>query len=246
MKKLCTVAMVSLAALSMATPAWAWCHCCCGVKVCCKQPNAFSPPCCYPCGKWWPPCYGFNAPGPNMMGCGSDCGSGCGPGMMYGPTTPTTAPGDMPPATGAPPNYMPPAPTEVGGPQAAFPAGPTFPFALANRALPMMPANFAGNPGYPPMAMYPGYGAPPMAPGYGPPVGQNFGPPMPVQNFGPPMPPQGYGLPMPPQGYGPPMAQGYGPPLPQGYGPPPMAGYGPPLPQGYPMPQGAPFGMGQQ
>jgi hypothetical protein len=228
MKKLCTVAIVSLAALGVgATQASAWCHCCCGVKVCCKQPNAFSPPCCYPCGKWWPPCYGFNAPGPNLaMGC-SDCGSG-----MMGPMiSPSPVPSQMPPATGAPPNYMPPAPTEVGGPQAGLPAGPTFPFALANRALPMQPAGFApANAGYyPPMGIYPGYGAPPMAPGYGPPMPQGYGPPM-VQGYGPPM----------PQGYGPPLMQVYGPPMPQGYGP--------PLPQGYAMPPGAaPFGMmGQQ
>lgn len=230
MKKLCTVAILSLAALGVgATQAWAWCHCCCGVKVCCKQPNAFSPPCCYPCGKWWPPCYGFNAPGPNLaMGCGSDCGPG---GMMQGPMVPSPVPSQMPPATGAPPNYMPPAPTEVGGPQAGMPGGPMFPFALASRGMPMIPAGFAPNAGYyPPMGMYPSYGVP-LAPGYGPPMVQNFGPPL----------PQGYGAP--------PMAHGYGPPLPQGYGAPPMAqGYGPPMPQGHSMPSGpAPFGtMGPQ
>jgi hypothetical protein len=103
----------------------------------------------------------------------------------------------MPPAGAGPaPNYMPPAPTEVGGPQAGVP-GPMWPYALASQVRPM-PAGYAPpNVGfYPPPGPFPGYGPPPM--GYGP-------PPM---GYGPPPMAQSYGM---PQGYGaPPMAPPYG------------------------------------
>jgi hypothetical protein len=116
MKKMISYALCSLAALGVGTgQATAghllgclkkWC-CDCGYRytVVCKPYNAFSPPCCMPCGQGWP-C--------TMMPFGfTGCMDGsCGPGMAAPPGTDPGRP--MPPATAAP-GYMPPAPTELNG-----------------------------------------------------------------------------------------------------------------------------------
>lgn len=168
MKKLCTIAFVSLAAVGLLAEqaqAWIGLKClCCGCskyKVNCYPPNAFSPPCCYPCFGMAP----FAYPGCNHHGCGQGCGdggyaggyncgpNGCGP-TMGAPAAPGTA--TMPPANAAP-QYMPPAPAEADGGQARM--MPTMPMYGQ-----MMPAQ---NVMYQPMAMggYYGAGMPQMYPG---------------------------------------------------------------------------------
>jgi hypothetical protein len=152
MKKL-SIAILSLTALGLsAEMAFAGlfkCCCCDRYTVCCKPYNAFSPPCCTPCGKNWPCCMGGFTPAPCPAPM-ADC-AGCGQG--YAPA-PGGVPRAMPPATAAP-GYMGPAPTEVGEPQAMMPG----------YGMPMMP-NYG-------MAM-PGYGMP----GYGMPMMPNYGMPM--------------------------------------------------------------------
>jgi hypothetical protein len=185
MKKLCTIGILSLAALGVgAGQASAWHllhHCCCSYTVCCKPYNAFSPPCCTPCGKNWPCDMGHFQPAPCFgMGGYGGCGS-CGGGPAMSP--PGVAPMQMPPATGAP-NYMPPAPAEVGAPEASMPMMPMMPYAMQGGAMPMqqpvafqppyMNMNY-----YPPQAYYPAYPPTQMA-GYGMPQG-----PMPAYFAGP-------------------------------------------------------------
>ncbi len=166
MKKL-SIAIFSLAALGLSADlAFAGlfkCCCCDRYTVCCKPYNAFSPPCCNPCGKNWPCCMAPFSPAPYpapMANC-----IGCAPGGV--------APADMgrpmPPATAAP-GYMPPAPTEVGQPQTMIaPYGMPM---MQGYPMPMQPVAF--QPGYYPAPMptmngyaMPGYARQPMmmAPG---------------------------------------------------------------------------------
>lgn len=169
MKKL-SIAILSLTALGLSADlAFAGlfgCCCCDRYTVCCKPYNAFSPPCCNPCGKNWPCCMAPFSPAPYpapMANC-----AGCGAGFV--------APADMnrpmPPATAAP-GYMPPAPTEIGEPQTMAPMMPQYgmpQYGMPQYGMPMTPGY-----GYPmqPVAFQPGYYPAPMSamPGYGMPQG---------------------------------------------------------------------------
>jgi len=165
MNKLSTIALLTLAALGLhaATASAHIFGCCCGHKytIVCKPYNAFSPPCCTPCGTCWPCAMGSFTPAspypPPIAGC-PGCGTGA-PGMGAPPQA-------MPPATAAP-GYMPPAPAEVGEPQTMLPGLP-----YGYPGVPMQPVVFQGY-GYPaavPPAMggYPMPGMMPgMMPGYG-------------------------------------------------------------------------------
>jgi hypothetical protein len=177
MNKLNIIAILSLTALGLSAPlasAGFLCRkggsCACEYTVCCKQPNAFSPPCCTPCGKNWPCTMGPWTPAPCPAPCAT-CMTG-----MHAPIGTMPAPAQpMPPATAAP-GYMPPAPAEVGEPQAMMPMMPGY-------GLPTQPVAFQPAYGgyYPPMMPGYGYGVPqPMMPGYGMPQGMMPGYGMPM------------------------------------------------------------------
>lgn len=177
MKKLCAVACLSLAFLSLdVRPAAAWGCCGCGCyKTKCCQYNAFSPFCCDCCCA---PC------GPCGLGC---C---CRP-MAFTPYCPPPCPYDCGGCTGG---------SCYGGCQSMLPAAPAAP--TAGPSVPAAPgvASTMPTPAAAPVPMHaapqmmpypiyqptsyvrPGYGAPT----YGAPV---YGPPM----MGPAMP---YGMPM--------------------------------------------------
>ncbi len=181
MKRL-SIAILSLTALGLSADlAFAGlfnCCCCDRYTVCCKPYNAFSPPCCNPCGKNWPCCMAPFSPAPYpapMANC-----AGCAPG--YGGGAPADMGRPMPPATAAP-GYMPPAPAEViGQPQTMAPMMPAYGMPMQpGYGMPMQPVAF--QPGYYPtqMPMMPGYGMPQgMMPGYGMPQGMmpGYAPPM--------------------------------------------------------------------
>jgi hypothetical protein len=167
MKKLCTIALCSLAALGVAAGQACAGHLfshlhrhCCDQKytVVCKPYNAFSPPCCVPCGHWHCNMMPFSPYGP------PDCYGGhclAAPGMVPS--------GPMPPAA-APPGYMPPAPAEVdGAPQTQMLPTPMLPYALPTSWMPP-PGIHPGAIGYYPNVMptaMPAYGMPQgMLPAY--------------------------------------------------------------------------------
>jgi hypothetical protein len=170
MKKYCTLTLCTLAVLGVgvgqATAGHLLRHFCCKdhkYTVICKPYNAFSPPCCQPCGHHchpWPCNMMPYCPYPYPPG--GDCCAfgGCDAGQIV------PAPGGesrpMPPATAAP-GYMPPAPTEVDT-QGMMPmwgqpmAGPW-----------MQPVAYPPMMNYPPMQPMIGYGMPQgMMPMYGP------------------------------------------------------------------------------
>lgn len=181
MLKYCSLAVLSLAALGLgagqaSAAGWLknWC-CCHKYTVCCKPYNAFSPPCCTPCGKGWPCCmepFAMGGCGHGGCGYGGGCADGsCGAPMGAPAMGGSSAPATMPPATSIP-NYMPPAPAEVGdAPQGAMPMMPVWPQAMP-QAMPMQmmrPVVFQPNYGpayYPQPAYYPmpGMGMPQMQP----------------------------------------------------------------------------------
>ncbi|MBL8793685.1 MAG: hypothetical protein JNM56_07265 [Planctomycetia bacterium] len=192
MLKHCTLTVLSLAALGLgagqaSAAGWFSCwKCCHKYTVCCKPYNAFSPPCCYPCGKGWP-CYmePFAMHGCGHGGCGyghGGCADGsCGPVAGAPMMGEASAPATMPPAS-AVPNYMPPAPAEVGdAPQGALPLMPVYPQAAPQgmpygMPMPMMrpvvfqpayaPAYYPQQPAYYPMPAMPMQQMPPMQRGW--------------------------------------------------------------------------------
>lgn len=168
MNRLLTI-LAGLAAFGLATaPAQAG-GCCCvkKLKLCCVQPNAFSPYCCQPCLGGCcahPYCIDAgclaccNAPccGPACFACGDAGCLGC---LPPSGTTPGTMPGTTapPPAAGAP-SYSPPPPApldNMGNPISYYPAPLGYP---ANYGL-VQPAAF----GYVP---YPAYAPQACAPGW--------------------------------------------------------------------------------
>jgi len=185
MKRLLLLGLLSIAAISTSAPdahAWFfdWCRGCrsnsYNIKICVRQYNAFSPPCCYGmpinfCGgclpqQPMPSCFGCPSYGPGC--CTSDC---CDFGCLPAPGSFANAPQDPMPAVQAPPM-----PQGNPGPQFQAP-NPQ----LLNQSSYMVPMQVPPAYGYgpaQPAAYYPMYNpysystapvnyyGPPQAPGY--------------------------------------------------------------------------------